>query len=92
MRIEQIECSREVADKIECKHGIRLVEVDVVLRSKTSHVRKTAGIFELYGQSYEGRYLFVVFRSQGKGIVRIITVRDMTTGERRLFKKALPGK
>lgn len=88
LRIERIECSQEVADKLERKHGIRLVEVEAVLQSKTSHLRKTGGIYELYGQSYEGRYLFVVFRNRGRGIVMIITARDMTTGERRLFKRA----
>ena len=88
MRIKHIECSREVADKIESKHGIRLVEVEEVLRSKTAHLRKTAGIYEQYGRSYEGRYLFVVFRNQGGGTVRIITARDMTIRERRLFQQA----
>ncbi len=38
-----------------------------------------------YGQTDSGRYLFLVYRYLGKGVVRVITARDMTEGERRLY-------
>ena len=41
----------------------------------------------VYGQTSSGRYLFVVYLYLGNGVARIITARDMTKGERKLYLK-----
>ena len=41
----------------------------------------------VYGQTSSGRYLFVVYLHLGKGITRVITARDMTKRERKLYLK-----
>ena len=39
----------------------------------------------VYGQTSSGRYLFVVYLYLGKGVARVVTARDMTKRERRLY-------
>lgn len=87
MRIERIDCSIGVERKIGRKHGLSRPEVEEAFRSRSAHVRRTTGIYELYGQSQGGRYLLIVFRYLGEGIVRLITARDTTASERRLYKQ-----
>lgn len=41
----------------------------------------------VYGQTSSGRYLFVVYLYLGKGKARIISARDMTPREKRLYLK-----
>jgi uncharacterized DUF497 family protein len=41
----------------------------------------------VYGQTSSGRYLFVAYLYLGKGVARVITARDMTKRERRLYLK-----
>ena len=40
-----------------------------------------------YGKTYDGRYLFVVLRRKPKGIVRVITARNMEENEKKLYRK-----
>ena len=39
------------------------------------------------GEILDGRLAFVVFRRFPRGLVRVITARDMDAGERRLFRR-----
>jgi uncharacterized DUF497 family protein len=39
----------------------------------------------VYGRTEAGRYLLVVLASLGGGVVRVITARDPTERERRLY-------
>jgi uncharacterized DUF497 family protein len=41
----------------------------------------------LFGQSHAGRYLPVVFAASGGGRWHVVTARDMTDSERRIYKK-----
>jgi len=41
----------------------------------------------VYGQTSAGRYLFIVYLYLGSGVARVITARDMTDGERKLYLK-----
>lgn len=88
MRIEGIEWSQKVINKLERKHGICPAEVEAALRYESVHLRKISGVYAAYCRNSAGRYLFVVLRIKSGGIARIITARDMTPAERRLYKKA----
>lgn len=44
--------------------------------------------YRLYGQTADGRYLFVVLESVTDTLYRPITARDMTTREKQLLRKA----
>jgi uncharacterized DUF497 family protein len=39
------------------------------------------------GETLDGRLAFVVFRRLPKGLIRVITARDMEDNERRLFRR-----
>jgi uncharacterized protein len=39
------------------------------------------------GETLEGRLAFVVFRRLSRGLIRVVTARDMEEKERRLFRR-----
>ncbi len=43
--------------------------------------------YRLYGQTVEGRYLFVVLEHVEGALFKPITARDMTEGEKRNFRR-----
>ncbi len=43
--------------------------------------------YRLYGQTAEGRFLFVVLEHSGETIFKPITARDMTQAEKRNFRR-----
>lgn len=52
------------------------------------YVRKTSDKrYLVYGITDNGRYLFVVGVSKGRGVFRAITARDMTAREKSLHKR-----
>lgn len=74
-----------VIDKIIGKHGVEPEEVEETFFNPSYKVRKSSsGKYLLYGQSYDGRYLFIVFTWIDDQI-KVITARDMTKSERRYF-------
>ena len=53
-------------------------------------VRKTSrysqSFYEVIGESY-GRILFIVIQPLGRGLFRVISARDATNNEKRIYKK-----
>ena len=43
--------------------------------------------YRLYGQTGDGRYLFIVLEQVAGSVYKPITARDMTTGERRNYRR-----
>lgn len=43
--------------------------------------------YRLYGQTSDGRYLFVVLEQVGAGTYKPITARDMTESEKRNYRR-----
>ncbi len=39
------------------------------------------------GETFDGRLAFVVFRRLPRGLIRVVTARDMEDSERRLFRR-----
>jgi len=69
------------------KHKVTPNEVEEVCYYNPLVFRTREGRYLLLGRSNAGRYLFIVLVPRGKGIVRVITARDMDFKERRLFKR-----
>jgi len=69
------------------RHGIEPHEAEAVCRGTTVILRGRGGSYLAYGRTAEDRYLLVVFRAKGGGVVRIITARDMTMGEQQLYHR-----
>jgi hypothetical protein len=62
-------------------------EAEEVLVTKPYIRRARKGRYLAYGTTVDGRYLTVIFLYKGKGIARVITAREMTKKERRLYEE-----
>lgn len=70
------------------RHTVDPVEVEEIFEFlEETLVRRTRQGYRLaYGRTAAGRYLLVVFLIKYCRTVRVITARDMTKEERRLYK------
>ena len=68
------------------EHGVRDYEVEeVLLFDKPIYYKGREGRYCAFGLTDNGRCLFIVFRVKGSGLMRVITARNMTKAERRLY-------
>ena len=93
LRIESLESDDHVLDKIESKHGIAFEQVEEACLSEKRHIRRSReGLYKLFSQTAAGRYVLAVLVNLGRGDWKIVTAREMTDSERRLYNKATGGK
>ena len=91
--IESLEIEDYILEKIESKHSITFSEVEEACLSDKRHVRKgEEGLYKLFSQTDAGRYILVVLVNLGNGNWKVVTAREMTDSERRLYKKSIGGK
>lgn len=89
VRIESLEIDDHILEKIETRHGITIEEVEEACLSDKRHVRRgKGGLYKLFSQTAVGRYVLVVLVNLGRGNWKIVTAREMTDSERRLYIKA----
>lgn len=92
LRIEALEIGDHVLDKIESKHGVTFAEVEEACSHERRHVRRSReGLYKLFSRTVAGRYILVVLVNLGEGYWRVVTAREMTVSERRLYGKATGG-
>ena len=88
LRIESLEIDDHILDKIESKHK----EVEEACLSEKRHVRRSReGLYKLFSQTVAGRYVLVVLANLGRGSWKIVTAREMTDKEMRLYNKVIGG-
>ena len=76
-----------VVEKLDWKHGVDPEEVEEVFFNRPYKLRRaSSGKYLLYGQTEDGRYLFIVFVWVDK-LIKVISARDMTESEQRFFKR-----
>ena len=93
LRIESLEIDDHVLDKVEAKHGITFDEVEEACLSDKRHIRRSReGLYRLFSQTAVGRYILAVLVNLGGGNWKLVTAREMTTNERRLYNRATGGK
>lgn len=78
----------DIVEKLIVKHRVLPEEAEQVFQSKTS-IRNHRGVYMALGKTLAGRHLFVVFKRGGEGALKIITARDMTIKEKRLYQKEI---
>jgi uncharacterized DUF497 family protein len=89
LRIEALEVDDQILDKIESRHSVPLHEVEEACYSPHRHVRRgRTGLYKVFSQTEAGRHLLVVLVDRGGGIWRVVTAREMTSQERRLYRRA----
>jgi len=93
LRIEALEIDDHVLEKIESRHGVFFAEVEEACLSDKRHVRRDReGLYKVFSQTGAGRYILAVLVNLGGGNWRIVTAREMTSSERRLYGKATGGR
>ncbi|KCZ70508.1 hypothetical protein ANME2D_02528 [Candidatus Methanoperedens nitroreducens] len=96
MWIKEILWIEKFVSKIRQKHNIAIEEVEEALNSNALFRRVKRGrvsgedVYVAYGQTRDGRYLFIVFIYKSSNTALIISARDMTFKERKYYnaKKA----
>ncbi len=87
-RIEALEIDDNILDKIESRHGVPFHEVEEACYSQHRHVRRgRQGLCKIFSQTEAGRHLLVVLTDVGGGVWRVVTAREMTDQERRLYRR-----
>jgi uncharacterized protein len=87
---EALEIDDHILDKIESRHGVTFAEVHEACLAEERHVRRgREGLYKLFSQSAAGRYLLVVLANSGTGVWRVVTAREMTQEERRLYRRSI---
>ena len=93
LRIETLEVDDYILDKIESKHHISMVEIEESCLADERHIRRgREGLYKVFSQTSSGRYILVVLADLGIGNWKIVTARQMTDSERRLYSKVVGGK
>lgn len=88
MRVVEVVWVREIAEKVHRKHRLTTVEVEEVCLARDTHVRRARERrYALFGRTEAGRYVLVIFERIGPGQILIVTARDMTDDERRIYER-----
>ena len=69
------------------RHQFSPEEVEEVFDGDYKIRRTRDGLYFALGETLDGRLAFVVFRRLSKGVIRVVTARDMENDERRLFRR-----
>ena len=93
MRIQGIVWLPDIVEKLDVKHSVTVEEVEELFESGAHFRRGPTGnqpgedLYKAYGQTFAGRYLFVVFIYKRNRKALILSARDMTESERNLYRK-----
>ena len=69
------------------KHQFAPAEVEEVFAGEHKVRRARQKLYIALGETLDGRLSLIVFRRLAKGVVRVITARDLDNAERRLFRR-----
>ena len=93
MKLSGIIWLEEIVEKIERKHRVTQDEVRAILRGP-SHFRfvekghrRGENVYAAMGQTDSGRYVIVFFVRKTTQEALIVSARDMTGSERKLYEK-----
>lgn len=87
MRIEKFEWD-EANQRHLTRHQVEPEEAEEIFVGRVYLRRSYSGRYLAYGRTLDGRYLLVVFELQGT-TVRVVTARDMTPKEKRLYRRRI---
>ena len=88
LHVEALTIDDRVLEKIEVKHGVSFEEVEEAIYGEHVHVRRgREGLYQWFGRSEAGRFLFIVLAPNGDGVWQVVTARQMTERERNLYLK-----
>lgn len=82
-----------IVEKLESKHGVGTEEVEEVFRNNPFFKKGPRGHrpgedgYYCLGRTFAGRYLFVFFILKQSKKALVVTARDMSKSEKRLYAK-----
>ena len=71
------------------EHHVNYLEVEEAFDRKHYFFRTRNDRYILLGRSAMGRYLFIVFIRKGQGTARVISARNRTQRDRRLYRRKI---
>lgn len=74
------------------RHGVDADEVEEAITGQPLVFRGPDNRYLAYGRTDGGRLLFMVYVRRGRGAIRVLTARDMTEREKRLYRKRRGGR
>jgi uncharacterized protein len=74
------------------RHGVSPDEVEEALVEEPLVLRGPDDRYLAYGRTEHGRWVFVVCVTRPRGRVRVLTARDMTEREKRLYQRKRRGR
>lgn len=74
------------------RHAVSPDEVEEAFAGEPLVLRGPDDRYLAYGRTEADRWLFVVYVARPRGRIRVLTARDMTVGERRLYKRKRRGR
>ena len=87
MRIVDCEWDEGNSLHIQLEHGVSPEEVEEVFANKPFFRKTKKGHYVVFGPTFDGRFIIVVFELKSKGVARPITGWDMNRAEIRYYKK-----
>jgi hypothetical protein len=69
------------------RHQVSAEEVEEALTGNALVLRGPDGRYLAYGRTVNGRQLFAVYVSRPGRLIRVLTAREMTDKEKRLYRK-----
>ena len=89
MRINRVRWDLQSIEHI-ARHRVEQDEVEsVIFGSRQLRRGREENRYELYGQTDEGRYLFIVIDREGSGVCYVVTARDMDGVEKRYYRRKI---
>lgn len=93
MRIRGLIWLAVIVDKLAVKHNVSQEEVEEVFegaphfRFVESGFTEGEDVYSAFGQSEAGRYLIVFFILKSESRALVVSARDMTSSEKKLYAK-----
>ena len=84
--LPEFEWEPENEDKLLRKHSVSALEAEQCFSNPHTKRRSGEDLLML-GRTDGGRMLFLVYEQQKNGVVRVYSAREMTDGERRIYRR-----
>ena len=84
--LPEFEWDENNEEKLLARHDVTAAEVEECFANPNSR-RRTRSALLLLGVTRGGRMLILVYEQKGNGLVRVYSARDMTDGEKRIYRR-----
>ena len=86
MAISRFDCDDDNISHI-ARHEYSPEEVEEVFAGAYKVRRTRQKLYVALGETLDGRLAFIIFRRLPRGMIRVVTARDMEDKERRMFRR-----